>query len=244
MRFPQPLRRARLVRRYKRFLAEVVFDGETAETTVHVPTPGAMLGLNEAGRIAWLSRSSAPTRKLPWTLELVEADGGAPVIVNTQLPNRLVAEALAAGAIPELAGYARIRPEVRYGEASRVDFLLEHPDRPPCWVEVKGVTLSREAGLAEWPDCTSVRATRHVGELCTRRAAGERAVVLFVVGRADCDRFGLAADLDPAFATALGRARRAGVEALCYDCEVDASGVRLARALPWSDGLNELQEPA
>ena len=129
MRFPQPLRRARLVRRYKRFLAEVVFDDEAGETTVHVPTPGAMLGLNEPGRIAWLSRSPSPTRKLPWMLELVEADGGAPVIVNTQQPNRLVAEALAQDRIPELAGYDRVRPEVRYGEASRVDFLLEGPGR-------------------------------------------------------------------------------------------------------------------
>ena len=235
MRFPQPLRRARLVRRYKRFLAEVVFDGEAGETTVHVPTPGAMLGLNEPGRVAWLSRSPVATRKLPWTLELVEADGGTPVVVNTQQPNRLVAEALAAGALPELAGYARVRPEVRYGEASRVDFLLEGPDRPPCWVEVKGVTLSRTPGLAEWPDCTSARATRHVAELLARRAAGERAVVLFVVGRGDCDRFDLAADLDPAFAGALGRAYRAGVEVLCYQWEAGAADLRLARSLPWSD---------
>lgn len=230
MRFPQPLRRARLVRRYKRFLAEVVFDGELDETTVHVPTPGAMLGLNEPGRIAWLSRSAAPTRKLAWTLEYVEADGGVPVLVNTQQPNRLVAEALAAGAIPELAGYARIRPEVRYGEASRVDFLLEHPDRPPCWVEVKGATLSRTPGLAEWPDCTSARATRHVAELVARRAAGDRAVVLFVVGRADCDRFAVAADLDPAFARALTEATVQGVEVLVYNCIISAEMLHLSNA--------------
>lgn len=227
MRFPQPLRRARLVRRYKRFLAEVVFEGEAHETTVHVPTPGAMLGLNEPGRTAWLSRSPAPTRKLPWTLEYVEADGGAPVLVNTQQPNRLVAEALAPDAIGELAGYARIRPEVRYGERSRVDFLLEHPDRPPCWVEVKGVTLSRTPGLAEWPDCTSARATRHVSELRERRAAGDRAVVLFVVGRADCDRFALACDLDPAFARALGEAAAEQVEAYAYACTLDATQATL-----------------
>lgn len=239
MRFPQPLRPGRLVRRYKRFLAEVVLDGEAAETTVHVPNPGAMLGLNEAGRRVWLSRSDAPTRKLAWTLELVEADGGARVGVNTQHPNRLVAEALAKGAIPELAGYARVRPEVRYGEKARVDFLLEGPGRPPCWLEVKGVTLSRTPGLAEWPDCTSARASRHAGELQARAEAGERAAVLFVAQRSDCLRFDLARDLDPHFAAALARAWRAGVEVLCYACAVGPEGATLTTPLPLAPTLIE-----
>ncbi len=231
MRFPQPLTRARLMRRYKRFLAEVVIDGEADETTVHVPNPGAMLGLADPGLAVWLSHSSSPTRKLAWTLELVEADGG-PVGVNTLLPNRLTAEALAADAIPELAGYARRRPEVRYGEASRVDFLLEDDARPRCWLEVKNVHLMRRRGLAEFPDCVAARSTRHLRELEAMAALGDRAVILFVVQRNDCDAFTPAADLDPAFAAAMARARGRGVGVLVYACEVSPHGVRLARRLP------------
>lgn len=231
MRFPQPLTRARLVRRYKRFLADVALEDGT-ETTAHVANPGAMLGLAEPGMTVWLSRSPSPTRKLPLSWELVEADG-ALVGVNTHRANRLVAEALAGNAIPELAGYADVRPEAKYGEASRIDFLLTAEDRAPCWLEVKSVTLSRRPGLAEWPDCASARAARHLAELTARVAQGDRAVILFLAQRADCDRFGLADDLDPAFAAALGKAREAGVDGLCYDCGLDLSGVSVRRRLPW-----------
>ena len=233
MRFPQPLARARLVRRYKRFLADVVFDGEADETTVHAPNPGAMLGLADPGMTVWLSRSPVATRKLAWTLELVEADG-APVGVNTMLPNRLVAEALALDALPELAGYPRRRPEVRYGEASRVDFLLEDEARPPCWLEVKNVHLMRTPGLAEFPDCRAARASRHLRELEAMAAAGQRAVMLFVVQRGDCTAFDTAGDLDPAYAADLRRAYANGVEVLSYACEVGIEGVRIARRIPWT----------
>jgi sugar fermentation stimulation protein A len=232
MDFPQPLARARLVRRYKRFLADVVLDGETDETTVHVPNPGSMLGLAEPGMTVWLSRSPDPRRKLAYTLELVEARG-AIVGVNTQHPNRLAAEAIAAGLIPELAGYATARAEVRYGQSSRIDLLLQSPDRPDCWVEVKGVTLCRQASLAEWPDCTSARATKHLGELEEMARRGDRAVVLFVAQRADCDTLAIARDLDPAFAAALERVTEAGVEVLAYACEMGSGAIRLSRRLEW-----------
>ena len=225
-----PLERAVLVRRYKRFLGEVLFaDGR--EETVHVPNPGAMLGLNTPGQTVWVSRSASLTRKLAGSLQLVEAHNGALVGVNTAHPNRLAAEALAADIIPGLAGYATVRPEVRYGEASRVDFLLEHPYRPPCWLEVKGVTLSRTPGLAEWPDCVSARATRHLAELTARVALGERAAVLFVAQRDDCDRLAAAADLDPTFARALDAASARGVEVLAYACAVTTEAVRITRTL-------------
>ena len=231
MRFPQPLRRGVLVRRYKRFLAEVVLDGEAGETTVHVPNPGAMLGVADPGLTVWLSRDDKPSRKLPWTLELVEADG-APVGVNTLLPNRLVAEALAADALPELAGYASVRREVKYGEASRVDFLLEDPQRPPCWLEIKNVHLRRTGRLAEFPDCVAARSARHLRELAARVAQGERAVALFVVQRTDCDAFAPAHDLDPAFARAFEEARVGGVEMSAYACDVRPEGVAIVRRLP------------
>ena len=223
MQFPQPLARGVLVARYKRFFADVVLD-DGREITAHCPNPGAMLGLSTPGQVCWLSRSDDPKRKLAHTLEMVEA-GGALVGVNTLHPNRLVAEALAAGAIPELAGYPVTRREVKYGEKSRVDFVLEGADR--CWVEVKGVTLSRQPGLAEWPDCVSARGARHVAELEAMVKAGDRAVVLFVAQRDDCDRFALAGDLDPAFAAALKRAMSAGVEVLAYGCAMSAERVTL-----------------
>jgi sugar fermentation stimulation protein A len=230
MDFPQPLTRAQLVRRYKRFFADVVLEDGT-EITAHCPNPGAMLGLNLPGLSCWISRSDDPKRKLAHTLELVEGLDAALVDVNTLRPNRLVAEALAADAIAELAGYAVHRREVKYGAASRVDFVLEAPGRPAAWVEVKGVTLHRGGGLAEWPDCVSARGARHVAELAEMARLGHRAVVLFVVQRADCDRFAIARDLDPAFAAAFDRVRDAGVEALVYACDMSPERVTLRRPI-------------
>lgn len=231
MLLPQPLVHGRLVSRYKRFFADLVLD-DGREITAHCPNPGAMLGVRDPGQGAWVSWSDDPKRKLPWTLQLVEQDG-ALVGINTLLPNRLVAEALAADAIPELSGYATVRPEVKYGEASRVDFLLTHESRPPCWLEVKNCHLSRTPGLAEFPDCKAERSTRHLMELAARATLGERAVVLFVVQREDCEAFGPCADLDPAFARGLEAAAKAGVEVLVYACGMSIASVRLSVRIPW-----------
>ncbi|HEY8618396.1 DNA/RNA nuclease SfsA [Phenylobacterium sp.] len=231
MKFPSPLLRGTLVARYKRFFADVVLEDGSA-VTAHCPNPGAMLGLNTPGLPCFLSTSDDPKRKLRHTLELVEADGGL-IGINTLHPNRIVAEALAADAIPELAGYASHRREVKYGVNSRVDFLLEHPDRPRAWVEVKNVHLKRQPGLAEFPDCVAARSTKHLRELAAMAAEGERAVVLFVVQRTDCERFRPAADCDPKFAAALAEVAQAGVEVLVYGCEIAADGVHLARPMPW-----------
>jgi len=231
MLLPQPLVRGRLVQRYKRFFADVVLDDGRA-ITAHCPNPGAMLGVNLPGQGAFVSWSDDPKRKLPWTLQLVETETSL-VGINTMLPNRLVAEALAAGAIPELTGYASVRPEVKYAAASRVDFLLEHPARPPCWLEVKNVHLSRTPGLAEFPDCVAARSTRHLEDLAAQVAVGHRAVALFVVQRMDCEGFSACADLDPKFARGLEAAAQAGVEVLVYGCEVSSDAVRVARRMPW-----------
>lgn len=231
MDFPQPLIRCTLVQRYKRFLADVVLEDGTA-LTAHCPNPGAMLGLNAPGLPVWLSKSPDPKRKLAYTLELVEVDGGL-VGINTMHPNRLVAEALAADAIPELAGYPSIRREVKYGTNSRVDFLLQHPDRPPCWLEIKNVHLRREGTLAEFPDCVAARSAKHLRELEAMVEAGDRAVVLFVVQRTDCDAFSACAELDPTFARALEQAADAGVEVLVYACDIAPERVAVARPLEW-----------
>jgi sugar fermentation stimulation protein A len=229
MRFPVPLVPARLLRRYKRFLADVRFEsGELA--TAHCPNPGRMLGLNTPGARVWLSPSASPSRKLPFTLELVEADGGL-VGINTLHPNTLTREALAGGVIEELRGYAVVRPEVRYDHNARIDLLLQDPHRHDCYVEVKNVHLKR--GLrAEFPDSVTVRGVKHLAALRRRVASGARAVMLYVVQRADCDRLGFAADIDPAYAAAAAEAWQAGVEAVCYACEVSPGEIRIARRLP------------
>ena len=231
MDFPQPLVRGQLVSRYKRFFADVVLADGTP-VTAHCPNPGAMLGLNTPGLPCWLSKSDDPRRKLAMTLELVEADGGL-VGVNTLHPNRLTAEALAADGIPELTGYASHRREVKYGTNSRVDFLLEHPDRPRAWLEVKNCHLRRGGTLAEFPDCVAARSLKHLRELTAMVEAGDRAVMLFVIQRTDCDAFEACHDLDPAYAKGLAGAAAAGVEVLAYRCEITPERVAIARRVPW-----------
>lgn len=232
MRLPQPLAHGRLTARYKRFFADVTLD-DGREVVAHCPNPGAMLGLNTPGFGVWLSAADAPKRKLAWTLELVEADGGL-VGINTLHPNRLVAEALAADAISELTGYALHRREVRMGEASRVDFVLEHPDRARCWLEVKNCHLRRAGTLAEFPDCVAARSARHLRELAARVAEGDRAVQLFVIQRTDCDAFAACADLDPTYAAGLDLAAAAGVEVLVYGCDIAVGEISIAGRIPWT----------
>ena len=231
MRFSAPLMPATLVRRYKRFLADVVLpSGETI--TVHCANPGAMIGLNAPGARIWLSKSANAARKLPHSWELIEVDLGAGVElvgINTGHPNALAGEAIAAGLIPELAGYATARREVRYGESSRVDFLLEGPPRPACYVEIKNVHLMRERGLAEFPDAVTRRGARHLAELAAMVAAGHRAVMLFLIqiGSAQC--FKLARDIDPAYGQAYDAARRAGVEVIAYRCVISRDGIEVTQ---------------
>jgi sugar fermentation stimulation protein A len=234
MRFPAPLVRATLIRRYKRFLADVAFAEGSVET-VHVANPGAMPGLAVPGATIWLSRSANPARKLPLSWELVEVELGAGpelVVVNTAHANTLAAEALARGAITELAGYATARREVKYGTKSRIDFLLEEPGRPPCYVEVKAVTLMRRPRLAEFPDAVTARGARHLEELCTMAATGHRAVMLFLIQIASADRLTLARDIDPHYGRAFDRALAAGVEAIAYRCAVSCEQIVVADRVP------------
>lgn len=230
MRFPSPMRRGRLLKRYKRFLADIrLDDGE--EITAHCANPGSMLGVAIEGAPVWVSEHHGTKRKLPYSWELVEVDG-ALLAVNTSNPNKIAAEAIEAGMIPELSGYQDIRREVKYGEASRVDLLLEGGRRrKPCFVEIKNVHLSRETGIAEFPDSVTKRGAKHLAELSAMAAEGARAVMLYVVQRSDCRLFRPAADLDPAYAAALSAAVNAGVETLCYDCEVTTSEVVLRKPL-------------
>lgn len=222
MQFPTPLVAGRLVKRYKRFLADVLLDtGETVTATCS--NTGSMLGLTSPGARVWLSTSDSPTRKYRHTWELVEADIGAGpslVGINTSVPNKLVAEAIEAALVPELAGYPSQRREVRYGINSRIDLLLECPAKGLAYVEVKNVHMMRTAGLAEFPDSVTDRGAKHLAELAAMVREGHRAVMVFLIQRADAQRFTLARDIDPTYAEAFDAAIKAGVEAVALGCRV------------------------
>jgi sugar fermentation stimulation protein A len=211
MRFASPLVAGRLVRRYKRFLADVVIEATGETVTAHCANSGSMLSLARPGARILLRYVADPKRKLAWSWILEDVDG-ALVCIDTGLPNGIVAEAITEGRIPSLAGYAGLRREVAYGTRSRVDLLLDDPVRGRAWVEVKNVTLMRCRGLAEFPDAVTTRGAKHLHELAARVAAGDRAAMVYLVNRPDCDRFTLAADIDPTYAADFATARAAGVE--------------------------------
>ena len=229
MRFPDPLLRGRLVRRYKRFLSDIELEsGEVV--TAHCANPGRMTGLAEPGSEVWLSPARNPERKLRYSWELVRVNGGL-VGINTAHPNDLVTEAIGAGKIAELRGYEGLRREVKYGRNSRIDILLEDGARPPCYVEVKNVHLKRGNG-AEFPDSVTVRGAKHLAEMSDMVAQGARAVMVYLVQREDCETFSIAADIDPTYDEALTRALERGVEAICYSCRLSTEAIDVAGPLP------------
>lgn len=230
MKFSAPLVSGRLVKRYKRFLADVVLDDGGEEITAHCANPGSMLGLKEPGSRVWLSRSDNPKRKLKYSWEVIEADG-ALVGINTAHPNKLVEEALTEGRIRELAGYETLRREVKYGKNSRIDILLEQADDSKTYVEVKNVHLMREAGLAEFPDSVTARGAKHLGELAEMVREGHRAAMVFLVQRPDCAKLSLASDIDPTYAEAFEAARQAGVETYAIGCDVRLDGIDAVKSV-------------
>jgi sugar fermentation stimulation protein A len=229
MLFPTPLIPATLIRRYKRFLADVTLpSGE--EITAHVANPGAMTGLASPGSKVWLSKSDNPKRKLPYSWELVEVDFGAGpefVGVNTAHPNTLVGEAIKNNVIPELAGYGSVRREVKYGKNSRIDFLLENEGEPPCYLEIKNVHLMRAPGLAEFPDSVTARGAKHLDELAAMVEAGARAMMLYLIQIGSAERFSLARDIDRAYGQAFDYARKVGVEAIAWKCAISPESIEI-----------------
>ncbi len=231
MQFDSPLAGARLIRRYKRFLADVTLD-DGREVTAHCANPGAMTGLAEPGMRIWLEPNDNPRRSLRYSWKLAELPGGHLAGIDTAVPNRVVGEALRARAIPALAGYGAVRAEVGYGERSRVDFLLSEPGLPDCYVEVKNAHLSRQPGLAEFPDSVTSRGARHLDELAAVARGGARAVILYLVQRSDCDRMALASDIDAGYGAAAARAAEAGVETMAFAARLTLGGITLGAALP------------
>ncbi len=227
MRFQTELVPARLIRRYKRFLADCTLEESGAQITAHCANPGSMLGLAEPGTRIWLEPNDDPRKKLKFGWRLVDHENGHFTGVDTAVPNRAVRAALTERSIPGLSAYSTLRAEVKYGQSSRIDFLLTEPSLPDAYVEVKSVTLSRRQGLAEFPDSVTTRGAKHLQELAEMSSLGHRAVMLFLVQRTDCDRFDLARDIDPAYATAFDVAKAAGVETLCIGTNITPEGVTL-----------------
>ncbi len=224
MQLPVPLQSAVLVRRYKRFLADCTLaDG--SGVTAHIADPGRLPGLAGPGARLWLSASGDPGRKLAHRVELIETAHGL-VGANTGNANRLVAEALAHRRLPSLAAWTVAGREPRLGPGTRLDFRLEGRAGGSAWLEVKNVTWRRDdgagrVGRAAFPDAVTTRGARHLAALATLAAAGSPAILLFVCQRADVAAIGIAADIDPGYATAFAAAREAGVRVLACRCEIN-----------------------
>ena len=229
MRFPAPLLEGRLLRRYQRFLADV--DTAAGILTAHCPNTGSMQGCAEPGMRVWLSPATNPARKLAWTWELVEALPGVVVGMHTGRSNALVREAIEAGRVPDLAGYPAIRPEVKYGEGSRIDLLLTAPGRPDCYVEVKNVTAAVAGRIGYFPDAVTTRGTKHLREMSAMVASGHRAVLVFCVQRGDVECVRPADHIDPVYGRTLREALAAGVEVIALGATVTPAGIELERRL-------------
>ena len=234
MRFAAPLIPGRLVQRYKRFLADVALD-DGGKVTATCPNTGSMMGLVSPGSRVWLSLSDSPTRKYAHTWEMVEADlGKGPHLVgiNTNHPNKLVAEAIESGLVKPLQGYRDLRREVKYGKSSRIDILLEDPARGACYVEVKNVHMMRRAGMAEFPDSVTERGAKHLAEMSDMVREGHRAMMVFLIQRPDATRLSLADDIDPGYVAAFAAATAAGVEAIALRCRVSPEEIAVEKAVP------------
>jgi sugar fermentation stimulation protein A len=230
MKFPAPLIPARLIRRYKRFLADVELAGGE-QITVHCPNTGAMSGCAEPGRDIWLSVSDSKTRKYPHTWELIDTGAGL-ACIHSARANTVVSEAVESGLVTALGGYSALKREVKYGTGSRADMVLEGQG-VRCVVEVKSVTLLLSEDIGAFPDAVSTRARKHLQELQAVVESGERAVIFFCVFHQGIQRVMPARDIDPAYCEALEAALAAGVEAMAWSTDVSPSGISLQRELPF-----------
>lgn len=231
MKFPDPLIRGRLIKRYKRFLTDVELD-DGSVVVAHCANSGSMESVKEPGAEVWLSPARNPDRKLRYTWEMIRI-GDTLVGINTSLPNLIVSEAIENGTVRELQGYASLRREVKYGKNSRIDILLEDDAKPKCYVEVKNTTMRRDlnAGPVEFPDAVTSRGAKHLVELSDMVAEGHRAVMFYLVQREDAEAFTVAGDIDPAYAEGLAAAMKAGVEVVCYACRLSPEEIAVTRPI-------------
>lgn len=233
MEFQSPLERATLIRRYKRFLADIILADGT-EAVAHCPNPGAMTGLADSGQEIWVMRNDDPRKKLRYSWKLSRTLFGALVVVDTMLANRVIKESLhATDAAQHFGAFSAMRAEPRLPDGGRADFALMRDDGEQ-WLEVKSVSLSRHAGLAEFPDTKTARGVRHLMSLAELAQSGQRCAILFLVMRMDCQKVTVAQDIDPDFAAALDTARASGVEIWAKSLDVSVEGLKLRDEISWA----------
>ena len=226
MKFQSKLIKGKLIKRYKRFFIDV--NTENGVVTAHCPNTGSMKGLLDTDNIVWLSKTNNPKRKLKFTWELVMDNKSKTLVgINTQSPNKIVHEALLNNILKNFKGYEKIRKEVKYGNNSRIDFLLEGKENNPCFIEVKNVHYCPENGLAKFPDSVTSRGQKHLNELIEVKNQGNRAVMLYIVQREDCAKFGLASEIDPDYYELFKKALKKGVEVLCFSCKISLSSISI-----------------
>ncbi|OLQ80367.1 sugar fermentation stimulation protein SfsA [Photobacterium proteolyticum] len=236
MKFDPPLQAAKLIRRYKRFLADIEFpDGEVR--TIHCANTGAMTGCAEPGSTVWYSTSDNPKRKYPNSWELTHTLDGDWICVNTARANRLAEEAINKNVITELQGYSSLRTEVKYGcENSRIDILLTAGDKPPCYIEVKSVTLL-EDGQGFFPDAVTSRGQKHLRELMEVAKNGDRAVLFFAILHSGIENVSAAHHIDPDYHKLIQQAERAGVEIICYKAVLNQDELHLNNCIKFHQQL-------
>ena len=227
MKFKKRLLQVTLVKRYKRFFADLKYKNKII--TAHCPNSGSMLGLLDKGNKAWFSLSGNPNRKLKYTLEMIEVKNKK-VGINTLLTNKIVLEALKYKKIASLVKFDLIKSETKFSESTRFDFLLSNK-KEKCFLEVKNVTLLREKKIAEFPDAITSRGTKHLEELCNAKKMGYQSYMLYLIQRDDCDSFKIAEDIDKKYKIAFSKALKSGVKILCYDCKLNNGEIKLNKQI-------------
>ena len=223
MKFKERLLQGTLIKRYKRFFADIKYKKEVI--TAHCPNSGSMMDLLNKGNKTWFSKSSNPKRKLKYTLEIIEVKKNL-VGINTFLSNKIVLEALNSKKIKSLIHYKNVKPEAYFSKNTRFDFLISN-NKKKCFLEVKNVTLVRNKKIAEFPDAITLRGTKHLIELVNAKKMGFESCILYLIQRQNCDSFKLADDIDRNYKIAFDNAIKAGVDMLCYDCKISDEEVKL-----------------
>ena len=215
------------IKRYKRFFVDIKINNQII--TAHCPNTGSMFGLLKKGNKVWLSKSDNPKRKLRYTLEIIQVNKSK-VGINTHLTNKIVYHALQNNLIKEFNHNLEIRPESKFGKNTRFDFLVSN-NKKKLFIEVKNVTLSRTAGLAEFPDAVTSRGLKHIRELLNAKKKGYEIYLLFVIQRDDCEKFQIAKDIDPNYYELLVKAVKKKLHLLCYDCKFSSKGIKLNKRI-------------
>ena len=223
MKFNKKILQGTLIKRYKRFFADIKYKNESI--TAHCPNSGSMMGLIDKGNKIWFYTSNNPERKLKYTLEIIEVKNEK-VGINTFLTNKIVFEALVNKKISSLIKFKNIKREVKFSDKTRFDFFLSN-DTEKCFLEVKNVTLLREKKIAEFPDAITSRGTKHLNELCKAKKEGYQSYMLYLIQRDDCDSFKIAEDIDEKYKDAFNKAIKSGVKILCYDCKLSNEEIKL-----------------